>query len=173
MQSNLSGTSELLTTQHERMRQHLEDHLKGIIQYMQGMFVNLTEDARGLSNSLKLANEQIQRDTQAIQQRVAESIDQMQKRIESALEDSFVKQERATAASVEKVLEEMGKAVSKTGDSVNQNLTVIDQAMQKEINRVMNEMGNALAQIAGNFTTDYAELVRAMRTIIDQAGQNQ
>jgi chromosome segregation ATPase len=168
LQANLTSTSDQIATQSEQIRAHLDDTLTEVNEHVRAMLGTLSEESKGLASTLKATGEQVQRDTQATQQQVADSISQMQSRLEGALEEVFAAQTRAMNGVVEGVLEEMRRAVSTTGEGVNQQLSAIDEAMQKEINRVMNEMGKALAQISGRFTDDYSKLVAAMGHIAGQ-----
>jgi chromosome segregation ATPase len=72
-------------------------------------------------------------------------------------------------------LPEIGKRMDelqrRMEDSVNTQMSFFDEAMQREIERVMNEMGRALARISGQFTSDYAKLVKAMDRVVRQGGR--
>ncbi|HRY18564.1 MAG TPA: MotA/TolQ/ExbB proton channel family protein [Candidatus Competibacteraceae bacterium] len=172
LQSHLTKTADCLVAQNETLHKQLEGAFIQIHEHAKDMANNLSEHAKGLSKTLKTAGEQAQRDTRATQEQVAESIIQMQKRLESTLEEVSTAQMRTVNRTVDSVLEEMSKAVSKTGEGVNKQLSAIDQAMQQEINRVMNEMGQALAQITGQFTGDYIKLVHAMQQVVTEQGQS-
>lgn len=171
LHSRLTNTADLLTAHSDTLRTRLADTLQQINAHTQDLLKALAEQLQGLSTTLTTTGEQIQHDTRATQEQVAESIGQMQKRLEGVLEEVATAQTRAVSRAVEGVLEEMRKAVSTTGEGVNKQLAAIDQAMQQEISRVMNEMGRALAQIAGQFTTDYQKLVQAMQQIVTEPGR--
>ncbi len=173
MDTRQQATARLLTEQQERLREQFDAHVLELKESTLAMTKNLTTEAKGLSESLKTTGTQVQRDSQAIQERVANSIEQMQKRLESALEAVFEQQAKAVQRSVEGLLSEMGKAVERTGSGVTQQLTAIDQSMQQEVQRVMTEMGQALAQITGQFTSDYRKLVQQMAEIVRAGSDSQ
>jgi uncharacterized phage infection (PIP) family protein YhgE len=169
LQGNLTGTADQIAKQSEEIRQQLDATFRDVHEHVRGMSLTLSEQSSALSETLKRTGEQVQRDTQSTQQAVADSITQMQRRLEGALDEVFAAQTRAMERAVEGINEEMRRAVSSTGEGVNRQLEAIDQAMQQELERVMTEMGKALAQIAGQFTQDYTKLVSAMQRVVAAA----
>jgi gas vesicle protein len=164
--SNLTSTSDILAQQSQEVREQLKDSIKDINDHMRLMISDVSNETRDLTNTIKEAGKQTEQNAQRIQREFADSIQSMQSRLESVTQELFAAQTRAMNSAVEGILKEMGKAVSTTGEGVNKQLSAIDESMQKEINRVMNEMGGALAQIAGQFTKDYKNLVKAMADVI-------
>lgn len=171
MRANLTETSDTLANQSTAIREQLGDAVKDINHHVRDMTSNLGSESKGLAETLKKTGEQVQRDTQATQQQVADSIQQMQSRLEATLGEVFTAQTRAVDQAVNGLMKEMERVVSRTGDGVNTQLGHIDEAMQKELNRAMQEMGSALAQITGKFTTDYQRLTDAMAQVIRANGR--
>ena len=129
-----------------------------------------TKKAQEMLDTLTRTGEQVQRDTQAVQQNVADSIRQMQRQTDAALKETLAAQNQATNQAVEGLLEQMRQSVSRTGEGVNAQLEALDQAMQQELTRVMNEMGRALTMITGKFVEDYEKLTKAMGSVVRRAG---
>ncbi|MBB1125646.1 hypothetical protein [Thiospirillum jenense] len=171
MDHTFSSANQLLADHQAQIRTQLEGQLKTIQQHIEMMTVTFTSEVQGISETLKSTGVQMQRDTQTVQQQVADSIQAMQKRLESALDAVFQQQATAIARAVEGLNEQMSKAVERTGEGVNKQLSAIDQAMMQEINRVMKEMANALAKITGKFTEDYSELVAKMAAVINLSNE--
>lgn len=169
LNGNLTKTSDQIATQSDQIRQQLQDTFSEVNNHVRVMLATLSDESKGLSTTLKATGEQVQRDTQVTQKQVAESISQMQARLQSALEESFTVQASTMSKAMHGLEDHMQKAVGRTGESVNEQLSAIDQAMQKEIERVMNQMGRALAQISGQFTNDYTKLVSAMGAILSES----
>ena len=132
-----------------------------------------TKKAQEILDALAKTGEHVQRDTQAVQQQVADSILQMQQQTNAALKETMAAQNQATGQVVEGLLEQMRQSVSRTGEGVNAQLEALDKAMQQELTRVINEMGRALAMITGKFAEDYERLTKAMGGIVHRVGDTQ
>ena len=129
-----------------------------------------TAKAQEIHDTLARTGEQVQRDTQAVQQQVSDSIQQMRRQTDAALKEALAAQNQATSQAVEGLLEQMRQSVSRTGEGVNAQLEAPDRAMQQELTRVMNEMGRALTMITGRFAEDYERLTKAMSGVVHRAG---
>jgi len=171
LKGNLTATSDQIATQSDQIRQQLEDTFQDVTSHVRVMTDTLSNESKQLANTLKTAGIQVVHDTQSTQVQVAESIKQMQKTLESALEAALAAQTRAMDRMAQALEGHLREVVAKTGDGVNAQLSAIDQAMQQEIQRVMSEMGRALAQISRRFTDDYSNLVNAMQQVVVQGTQ--
>ena len=129
---------------------------------------SMTEESAGMKNNLQETGRQVQADAQAIQERVADSIGQMQRRLESALQEVFQAQTREMDRVFAGIDQAVTRVAERTGENVNTQLGFIDSTMTQEVERVMTEMGRALAAITGRFTTDYERLVKAMQAVVRQ-----
>ena len=129
---------------------------------------SMTEESAGMKNNLQETGRQVQADAQAIQERVADSIGQMQRRLESALQEVFQAQTREMDRVFAGIDQAVTRVAERTGENVNTQLGFIDSTMTQEVERVMTEMGRALVAITGTFTTDYASLVKAMQAVVKQ-----
>ena len=145
------------------------DHYKKLLDVSDTYIEAQEERSQEMLATLTRAGEQVQRDSQAVQQQVAESVQEMQRRVERTVDETLAVQSRATNQAVEAMLEQMRQSVSHTGDGVNAQLDVLDRALQQELERVLNQMGQALAQITGKFTEDYTKLTAAMTQIVRHA----
>jgi len=103
--------------------------------------------------------------TEGIQELFIKNIKKVQGQLETTVSELMDKQIYEMHKSFKALEDEVSKSVKLTGDAVNKQLEMIDDSMTQEVNRVMTEMGKSLAQISGTFTTDYKELVHAMRKI--------
>ncbi|KAA6185298.1 hypothetical protein F2Q65_09365 [Thiohalocapsa marina] len=173
LKANLTATSDQIAIQSDQIRQQLEDTFKDVNAHVRDITGALSKESTTLSSTLKATGEQVMRDTQTTQQQVADSIGQMQKRLEAVLEETVGAQTRAMDRTVQALETHMRDAIAKTGDGVNAQLSAIDQAMQREVQSVMEEMGRALAQISGRFTQDYTNLVGAMQQVVAQGSSTQ
>ena len=159
LSANLTTTSDTLSVQSVKISEQLEDTVKDLNSSSRNMIETLTESGK-----------KIESDTQAIQKQVVDSINQMQKGLEGALEEIFQAQTREIGKVFEGIDNAIKDALTQTGEGVNNQLEMIDESMQKEIERVMTEMGRALAMITGQFATDYTNLVTAMQKIVRNRG---
>ncbi len=177
LSGSLTGTSDMVATQTDKIREQLGDTVKDLNENSRTMVDTLVNGAKSLSEEslamndvLKQAGQQVMHDIKANQDQVTDSVNQMQQRLEGVLEEVFQAQTREMNRAFEGVASAVSDAVTRTGDGVNQQLEYIDESMQKEVERVMTEMGRALAQITGQFTTDYQQLVHAMQAVVQQRG---
>lgn len=122
--------------------------------------------SRQMLERLTQAGEQMQGDLQAVQDRVVDTITQMQARVETALREVLSTQSQATDTMVQTTLEQTRQAVSRTGEGINKQLEALDEALSRELNRVMTQMGSALSQITNKFVEDYKKLVQQMQQIV-------
>ena len=178
LSGNLTSTSDMLAEQTETIRQHLQDTMNELNSNARNMVESLVEgsqalvkDTQAMNQTLQQTGQQIEQDVSEIQKKVADSITQMQKRLESTLEEVFQAQTREMNRVLGGVEAAVKTAVERTGEGVNAQIEMIDVAMQQEIERVMNEMGQALARISNQFTSDYSSLVAAMDKVVRQ-GRN-
>lgn len=107
--------------------------------------------------------------TDNVQRKFTDSIDSIQKHLESTITQLVEKQVNEMDKSFKSLEDEVTKSVELTGNAVNKQLEMIDQSMTQEVSRVMTEMGQALARISGQFTSDYQELTQAMKRITKMA----
>lgn len=168
----LVSASDQLANNSEKIREQLEATVSDINENVRNMVNGLVEQAKAIGTTLVESNKKLQTDTKKVEGQVTDSIEKMQKRLESALDEVFQAQTREMNKFSSAMEDEIRKSVGTTGQAVNEQLKAMDTAMQREVERVMNEMGRALATITGQFTTDYAKLVRAMDDVVrTQAGQ--
>ncbi len=122
--------------------------------------------SRDMLEHLAQAGEKMQGDVQAVQDRVANAITQMQSRMETALKEAASAQSQATDTLIQMTLDQTRQAVSRTGEGLNKQIEALDEALSREMSRVMQQMGVALGQIAGRFVDDYGRLVQEMKQIV-------
>ena len=127
---------------------------------------SMTEESAGMKNNLQETGRQVQADAQAIQERVADSIGQMQRRLESALQEVFQAQTREMDRVFAGIDQAVTRVAERTGENVNTQLGFIDSTMTQEVERVMTEMGRALVAITEKFTTTMRDLLRQMQAVV-------
>ena len=108
----------------------------------------------------------VQREVQATQERVAASMELIDRRIESALAESVKSHGDATTTMDNAFREQLRQALQRTNEGINGHFDLLDRAMGDELTRVMNSMGEALGKIAGKFTEDYSRLVAEMDRVV-------
>ncbi len=155
-----------LSTSLTGMAEEMNNNIRNMAGVLVESYNQLSEEAKSMTKAAHQAGEQLRKDVVDIQKRVADSIEQMQRRMESTLEEVFQTQTSEANRALEGVTAAIKTAVERTGDSINNQMSAIDQAMQREIERVMTEMGQALASISNQFTRDYEKLVKAMDRIV-------
>lgn len=155
MTDEVTASANLVKERNQQLLAESDSYIKEQTRLGQEMLKTLTS-----------AGELTQRDTQTIQQQVANNIQQMTEQLESALTKSLTAQNETLNQSAEGFLEQMRKSITRTEESLNAELKAFDEARQQELERVINEMARALGQIAGKFTEDYSRLVSKMDAII-------
>ncbi|MBL3601798.1 MAG: hypothetical protein JMN25_18365, partial [gamma proteobacterium endosymbiont of Lamellibrachia anaximandri] len=175
LSGNLTSTSDILSQQTVTIREQLQDtvsdlnnNTRNMVETLVDGAKTLTEDTLAMNQAMKQTGQQIEHDAAEIQLQVASSIEQMQRRLESTLEEVFQVQTREMNRALDGVSSAVKSAVDRTGEGVNAQIQMIDESMKSEIDRVMNEMGTALGMITNQFTKDYTKLVQAMSTIVQQ-----
>lgn len=116
-------------------------------------------------NTMEDGHQLLLNKTEGTQEIFTKSIEKVQKQLETTVSELVEKQVYEMNKSFNAMEDEVSKTVQLTGDAVNKQLEMMDESMTQEVNRVMTEMGKSLAQISRRFTTDYKELVNAMRNI--------
>ena len=147
-----------------------EEHHRMLLESFDSYLTAQDRKTREMLETLLMASERVQRDTQAVQEQVADSIRHMQTGMENTVKVVSDTQTQAVRQAVDGLIEEMQRSISRTGEGVNAQLEALDQAMQQELTRVMNEMGQALARITGQFADDYGRLVDAMDRVVRRQG---
>lgn len=165
--AGLQTTADHVTSQTEVIKDHLKDTVEELNAHVRQMIQTLVDDSKALASTLSDANQALVTDTSTVRDNVTQSIEAMQKRLESSLEDAYTAQTQHMSKVFTNLDASLKDQVGKTGEAVEKQLSMIDQSMQQEINRVMQEMGKSLAQIAGQFTNDYSKLVSQMNTIVN------
>ncbi len=165
----LQKTANDIGSQSESIKDHLKDTVSDLNEHVRDMINGLVNDSKALATTLTDANKALVTDTSSVRDGVVHSIDNMQKRLESSLEDVFTSQTQHMSKVFSNIDIGLKDQVSKTGDAVEKQLSMIDQSMQQELNRVMSEMGKALGQISNQFVKDYSKLVGQMNSVVAQA----
>jgi hypothetical protein len=165
----LTSTADHVTSQTEVIKNALKDTADDLSQHVRDMINGLISDSKDISTTLTDANKSLVTDTSNIRDGVVKSIENMQSRLESSLEDVFSSQTQHMQKVFSNIDAGLKDQVSKTGDAVEKQLGMIDQSMQQELNRSMKLLGDNLGSITQKFTTDYKSLVREMTNVINQA----
>jgi len=165
----LTSTADHVTSQTEVIKNALKDTADDLSQHVRDMINGLISDSKDISTTLTDANKSLVTDTSNIRDGVVKSIENMQSRLESSLEDVFSSQTQHMQKVFSNIDSGLKDQVSKTGDAVEKQLGMIDQSMQQELNRSMKLLGDNLGSITQKFTTDYKSLVREMTNVINQA----
>lgn len=169
--ANLTETSDTLAKETLRIREQLEDGVTDLSAHMRTMVNTVSSEATSIAEQLIETSNTLQTASGEVQQQLADTMQQMQERLENALEEVFNAQSQALARAVEGINSEIERVVGSTGEAVNEQLRLIDQAMSQEVQRVMEEMGRALASISGQFTNDYRSLVDRMNEVVQYGNQ--
>jgi DNA anti-recombination protein RmuC len=149
-----------------KIREELDHTVKELSMNVRDMVNGLIDDSKQMAKTLTDANNALVTDTSSVRDNVTQSIENMQKRLESSLEDVFASQTQHMSKVFSNIDAGLKEQVGKTGEAVEKQLGMIDQSMQQELNRVMSEMGKALGQISNQFVQDYSKLVNQMNTIV-------
>lgn len=163
----------LETNQHQiqELANHLEafkDVKEQAVQAFPEIQKHIDKTIEGIASSSQKASDGYQLlldKTEGTQKTFTDSIERVQKQLESTVSELVEKQVYEMNKSFNAMEDEVSKSVKLTGDAVNKQLEIMDESMTQEVNRVMTEMGKSLAHISGRFTSDYKELVNAMRNI--------
>jgi DNA anti-recombination protein RmuC len=152
-----------------KIREELDHTVKELSMNVRDMVNGLIEDSKIMAKTLTDANKTLTSDTSAARDGVVQSIENMQKRLESSLEDVFASQTQHMTKVFSNIDAGLKDQVGKTGEAVEKQLGMIDQSVQQELNRVMSEMGKALGQISNQFVKDYSKLVSQMNSVVQAA----
>lgn len=158
----LEGTTDEIKAMFKVTIEDLNIHLRDMIN-------GLVDDSRVLATTLVDANKSLISETTSVRDNVTQSIDTMQKRLESSLEDVFASQTQHMTKVFSNIDASLKDQVGKTGEAVEKQLSMIDQSMQQELNKVMNVMGTKLGQIASQFVQDYSKLTAQMNEVVRKA----
>jgi len=169
--ANLTETSDTLAKETLRIREQLEDGVTDLSAHMRTMVNTVSSEATSIAERLIETSTTLERKSAEVQEQLASTMQRMQERLESVLEEVFNTQSQALARAVEGINSEIERVVGSTGEAVNEQLRLIDQAMSQEVQRVMEEMGRALAAISGQFTSDYRSLVDRMNEVVQYGNQ--
>ncbi|GAL03971.1 putative membrane protein [Photobacterium aphoticum] len=165
----LNETANHISNTTEQVRQHLEDMMVELNGEIRALVSGIKEDSAETGRILTTANNDLVRDTKAVQDATQYAITQMQQRLETSLEEVFQIQAKAVQRTFDSLEDQITSSVGKTGSAVEKQVEYLDEQMQQEINRTMNEMGQALATITQQFTRDYQKLVREMNNVVSSA----
>lgn len=172
-ETNVKLTNEKLKeTTHEvsdntlKIREELDNTVKELSLNVRDMINGLVQDSKLIGTTLIDANTSLKTETTAARDHVVETIDNMQKSLESSLEGVFQQQSQHMQQMFSNIDKGLREQVSKTGDAVEGQVGALDKAMQDELTRVMNTMGNNLAQVTNRFTQDYTALVNEMSAVV-------
>jgi uncharacterized protein YukE len=166
---NLQQTANSVSSSTEEIEKHLKDTVDDLNQNVRDMINGLVQDSKAISTTLNDANTSLIKDTNSSRELVTNSINQMQKQFEGAMENVYQAQTQQMGKVFTNLDIALREQVGKTGEKVEAQLSALDQAMQQELNRVMSEMGKALGQISNQFVKDYGALVSQMDTIVRRA----
>ena len=156
--SSLTSASDHLANNSEKIREQLE-----------AAVADINSGVRETIENLAKSNADVQRNVEAQHVQVTKSIETMQKRLQSSLEEVLQTQASEINKAFQGVQEEIRRTITRTGEGVNSQVELLDQAMQRELERVINSLGSNLAAITGKFTEDYSLLTRQMQQVVNQA----
>jgi len=166
----------LETNQHQiqELANHLEafkDVKKQAVQAFPEIQKHIDKTVQEIALSSQKASEGYQSlldKTEGTQKTFTDSIEKVQKQLESTVTDLVEKQVYEMGKSFSAMEKEVANSVELTGKAVNKQLEMMDETMHQEMQRVMTAMGKSLAQISRTFTTDYEKLVNAMKQITNR-----
>ena len=161
----INVTAHLSSTQ-EQIRQQLEDAITELNAQLRVLVADIKDDSKQTGEVLKTANKELQDSTRKVQEAAISSIQKLQDRLETTLEDVFQAQTQAARRTFDSLEDQITSAVGKTGNAVEKQVEVLDLQMQQELNRTLSEMGEALATITQQFTRDYQRLVHEMSNVV-------
>jgi len=151
-----------------KIREELDHTVKELSMNVRDMVNGLIEDSKTMAKTLTDANNALTSDTASARDSVTQSIENMQKRLESSLEEVFSSQTQHMTKVFSNIDAGLKDQVGKTGEAVEKQLGMIDQSMQEELNKSMKVLANNLGSITQKFTSDYQVLVREMSLVIKQ-----
>jgi DNA anti-recombination protein RmuC len=166
---SLQATTHEVSDNTVKIREELDHTVKELSMNVRDMVNGLIDDSKMMAKTLTDANNALVADTSSVRESVTQSIENMQKRLESSLEDVFASQTQHMSKVFSNIDVGLKEQVGKTGEAVEKQLGMIDQSMQQELNRVMSEMGKALGQISNQFVKDYSKLVNQMNSVVQAA----
>jgi hypothetical protein len=164
--ASLTSASDYVSTQTEGMAERLKYASEEMSENVRDMVNGLIEESKAISKTLIEANKDLVKDTGIARDTVVENIGQMQKSLESSLDDVFTAQTQHMNKVFSNIDSGLKEQVSKTGDAVDKQLGMIDQSMQQELNRSMKLLGDNLGAITTKFTADYQQLVKQMQNVV-------
>ena len=184
MADKMAASVDAASTQYEALLAQAREGLDSFVQQNHHLTLETQRSAGTLADTMSKAAESTraaadetvramaeignnaQREVQSTQERVAASVELIDRRIEATITSS-VKAHGDAAATMENAFrEQLRQALQQTNEGINGHFDVLDRAMGDELTRVMNEMGRALGQISGKFTQDYQRLVAEMDRIV-------
>lgn len=164
--TSLQSTADHVGKQTDVIKDHLEDTVKDLNNHVRNMIEDLVRDSKEITSNLKEANATLTQDTGKVRDGVVKSINTMQSRLESALDEIFKAQTTEISRTFGTLENEIEKRVGSTGQAIEGQVKILDKAMEQEVERAISNMGNALAQVTGKFTDDYTRLVNAMGEVV-------
>jgi hypothetical protein len=163
---SLQNTASILDQQTEAIKVHLNETVTDLNHHVRDMINGLVQDSKLIGTTLVDANSSLKTETTAARDHVVETIDSMQKSLESSLESVYQQQSQHMQQMFNNIDKGLRDQVGKTGEAVESQLGVLDQAMQQELTKAMSVMANNLAQVTGKFTSDYSSLVSQMTAVV-------
>ncbi|EEF80486.1 MotA/TolQ/ExbB proton channel family protein [Methylophaga thiooxydans] len=167
--TSLQTTADHLDSQTEVIKNYLKDAVDDLNNHVRDMVNGLVEDSKTLSTTLIEANKSLVQETGSVRDSVVDSINGMQSRFESSLDELSEAQRRQMNNVFSNLDSALKEQVGQSGQAVEKQLSILDQAVQQELNTVMNGMGTALGRISNQFVQDYGRLTAQMDLIVRKA----
>ena len=165
----LTSASTHLANGSEQIREQLDATVKDLNERVRTMLAGVTDGSKAIGDTLSGANEKLSTHIKEVQYQVTDSIETMQKRLESVIGEVVQTQTREVSKAAQALDQELSRSVERTSEAVNRQMDAIDQAMANEVERVMNAMGESLASISNRFADDYSKLTAQMSRVVDEA----
>lgn len=153
---SLQSSSDVIAKNSEDVKTQFNDLLSDMNSNFRNLMAEVETQNRDLGQQFKQAGETITTELGNAQREMVTSLEQMAERQSEEAQQVF----RGLRGSIE-------GALSDTGDAVTKQVRMLDSQMERELSQVMTEMGRALGTISQQFTGDYQQLVREMRTIVN------
>ncbi|WP_078237062.1 MotA/TolQ/ExbB proton channel family protein [Haemophilus paracuniculus] len=174
----LTDSSEEFAKTTRQANELISSNIENVRTTSQEIKVNLEATAKSMSDQQKVLNqefkqmaEQITQFAQKWQNEFDTNTRQIQERFAQSIDEMMKKQLSENTRLMTRLEEENKKALATTGESVEKQLKLIDTSMETELKRVMEQMGTSLATISRKFTDDYKELVNRMVEITNYRGR--
>ena len=148
---------------------HLANNSQLIREQLEASVSDINSNVREMIRTLATANTDLQRNIQTTQTDVANSIEGMQKRLQTAMEEVLQAQAAEINRAFQGLQDEVRKTVARTGEGVSAQIEVLDKAMQSELERVISLLGGNLAAVTQKFAKDYKDLTQQMQQVVRQA----